>query len=99
MVYSEKFDAYLFESLEEVESSSDSSHINEYVFKKISSLINEDKDNVVLFYIRVDGVIYSTTINRNSALAPLQKCLEKFISFEDYENCLLCDNLIRCLRI
>jgi hypothetical protein len=98
MIYSEKFEAYLFESLEEMETQSDSPTVNEYVFDKISNLIINKLDKITLFYIKVEGTIYSTVISKESALAPLQKCLEKFEAQENYEMCQVCLDLIKNLR-
>jgi hypothetical protein len=97
MIYSDKLQSYIFDSVDEMEKNADLPSINEYVYGKIESLLSGDAENIILFYITVDDVMYSTFLTRAAVVPPLRMCLKKFEAVEDYEMCAKCFKLINSL--
>lgn len=100
MKYSEKLDAYIFDSVEDINKAltDNVSTINDYIFNKIKNHINSDIESLVLFYVQLEGVLYNVKINRRQLISPLKKCLNRFEDVENYEKCIECHNLIKMLE-
>lgn len=97
MYYSKKFDTYIFKSLDDINTalSNEVSTINIYIYEKIRKSIDTGLDSLILFYVKVDDVLYNVKVNKNNVLPPLKKCLVRFEEMEDYQKCAECRDLMK----
>jgi hypothetical protein len=82
---------YEFDSAEQLESDllEHDEILNEYVFQKIKTTIENEDNELLLFNInqKHSSQKLSIIVERDKLIPPLKKCIEKFQELEEYEKC------------
>ena len=91
---------YEFESIDEMYNFLDRTvqDSNDYIYEKIKHCIDNDDIDFELFRINNNLDVLNVIVQHENLISPLEKCLDKFIEFEQYERCTECANYIDKLK-
>lgn len=71
---------------------------NDYIYEKIQNCIDNGDAEFELFRINNKLDILNVIVYRENLIHPLEKCIDKFIEFEQYEMCTKCMDYIKIIE-